>query len=50
MKIYAEQGFDEFTIALGYKGDVIKRDFFDLGTTSSSMETTTAWRPSSRHS
>ena len=27
MKIYAAQGFDEFMVALGYKGDVIK-DFF----------------------
>jgi glucose-1-phosphate cytidylyltransferase len=30
MKIYAEQGFDEFVIALGYKGDIIKRYFFDF--------------------
>jgi len=29
MKIYAEQQFDEFVIALGYKGEVIKRYFFD---------------------
>src|SRR6266496_6594634 len=30
MKIYAEQHFDEFVIALGHKGDVIKRYFFDF--------------------
>lgn len=30
MKIYAEQGFEEFVIALGYKGEVIKRYFFDF--------------------
>jgi glucose-1-phosphate cytidylyltransferase len=29
MKIYGEQGFTEFIIALGYKGDVIKRFFLD---------------------
>ena len=30
MKIYAEQGSDEFIIALGYKGEIIKRYFFDF--------------------
>ena len=29
MKIYAVQQFGEFVIALGYKGEVIKRYFFD---------------------
>jgi glucose-1-phosphate cytidylyltransferase len=29
MKRYARQGFDEFLIALGYKGEVIKRYFLD---------------------
>lgn len=29
MKHYAHYGFDEFLIALGYKGDVIKRFFMD---------------------
>jgi glucose-1-phosphate cytidylyltransferase len=29
MKIYAAQGFKDFYIALGYKGDVIKRYFLD---------------------
>jgi glucose-1-phosphate cytidylyltransferase len=29
MKLYASQGFDEFVIALGYRGDVIKRFFLD---------------------
>ncbi len=33
MRRYAGQGFDEFLIALGYKGEVVKRyflDFYDL--------------------
>ena len=30
MKLYAEQGFEEFVIALGYKGEVIKRYFFEF--------------------
>ena len=29
MKIYAHYGFNEFVVALGYKGDVIKRYFLD---------------------
>ena len=29
MKIYAHHGFREFVVALGYKGDVIKRYFLD---------------------
>ena len=29
MKLYAHQGFGEFVVALGYKGDVIKRFFVD---------------------
>jgi len=32
MKIYATQGHTDFLIALGYKGDVIKRYFHDLYT------------------
>jgi glucose-1-phosphate cytidylyltransferase len=32
MKHYAEQGFREFVIALGYKGDVIKRFFLEQAT------------------
>jgi glucose-1-phosphate cytidylyltransferase len=30
MNIYAEQGFNDFVVALGYKGDVIKRWLKDL--------------------
>jgi glucose-1-phosphate cytidylyltransferase len=30
MQIYVEQGFDEFVVALGYKGEVIKRYFFEF--------------------
>jgi glucose-1-phosphate cytidylyltransferase len=29
MKIYASQGFNEFFVALGYKGEIIKRYFLD---------------------
>src|SRR5438874_5477314 len=29
LKIYAHYGFNEFVIALGYKGDAIKRFFYD---------------------
>ena len=29
MKCYADQGFDQFLIALGYKGEVVKRYFLD---------------------
>lgn len=29
LKIYSSQGFNEFFIALGYKGDIIKRYFLD---------------------
>ena len=29
MKIYAHYGFDEFYVALGYKGEIIKRFFYD---------------------
>ena len=32
MKHYGAQGFNEFCIALGYKGEVIKRFFVDLAT------------------
>ena len=37
MKHYAGQGFDEFCVALGYKGDVIKRFFVELATLRGSM-------------
>ena len=30
MKIYSSQGFNDFIICLGYKGDMIKRYFSDL--------------------
>jgi glucose-1-phosphate cytidylyltransferase len=32
MKIYAHHGFGEFVVALGYKGEVIKRFFLDRNT------------------
>lgn len=37
MKIYAQQGFNEFVVALGYKGDVIKRYFFEFQALSGSL-------------
>ncbi len=37
MKIYAHQGFDDFTIALGYKGEQIKRYMLDYRRLNSNM-------------
>ena len=37
MKHYAHYGFKEFFIALGYKGDVIKRYFLDYYSLNGSM-------------
>src|SRR3954452_5987156 len=37
MQCYAHYGFNDFVIALGYKGDVIKRFFLDYPTLSGSM-------------
>jgi glucose-1-phosphate cytidylyltransferase len=37
MKIYAHYGFNEFTIALGYKGEYIKKYFVDFCNLSSSL-------------
>lgn len=37
MKIYAHYGFKEFLVALGYKGDVIKRFFLDYYRLNGSM-------------
>ncbi len=37
MKHYGAEGFNEFCVALGYKGDVIKRFFVDLATLRGSM-------------
>src|SRR5947207_4013795 len=37
MKVYAHHGFKEFAVALGYKGDVIKRYFLDYATLNSSF-------------
>jgi glucose-1-phosphate cytidylyltransferase len=37
MKHYGGQGFTEFCVALGYKGEVIKRFFVDLATMHGSM-------------
>jgi glucose-1-phosphate cytidylyltransferase len=37
MKHYARHGYDEFCVAIGYKGDVIKRYFVDYATLRGSM-------------
>lgn len=37
MKIYGQQGFNEFFITLGYKGEVIKRYFMDYHLVNSDM-------------
>lgn len=37
MRIFAAQGFDEFFVALGYKGEVIKRYFCDFHRISGSL-------------
>jgi glucose-1-phosphate cytidylyltransferase len=37
MKIYAAQGFKDFYLALGYKGEIIKRYFLDYSTLSGNM-------------
>src|SRR3954465_6981672 len=37
MKHYAHYGFDEFFVALGYKGEVIKRYFLDYYALGASM-------------
>jgi len=49
MKIYAEQGFDEFVIALGYKGEVIKRYFFEFQELNGSLTIDLATRKIARH-
>ena len=37
MRNYAHHGFKEFFVALGFRGDVIKRYFYDYHTLSGSM-------------
>ena len=37
MKHYSHYGFKEFFVALGHRGDVIKRFFLDYGTLNGSM-------------
>lgn len=37
MKIYAHYGFNDFTVALGYKGEVIKRYFYELASLSGDL-------------
>src|SRR5215472_6178455 len=49
MKIYAEQGFGEFVIALGYKSEVIKRYFFDFQVLDGSLTIDLATRQIAPH-
>jgi glucose-1-phosphate cytidylyltransferase len=49
MKIYAEQEFDEFVIALGYKGEIIKRYFFDFQALDGSLTIDLATRRITSH-
>ncbi len=37
MRLYAHYGFNDFMVALGYKGDVIKKYFVDYGRLNSSL-------------
>ncbi len=50
MKIYAEQSFEEFVIALGYRGEVIKRYFFDFQALDGSLTIDLATRQITPHS
>ena len=49
MRNYAHQGFKEFFVALGFRGDVIKRYFHDYHTLSGSMTLDLARGEMSRH-
>jgi glucose-1-phosphate cytidylyltransferase len=49
MKIYAEQGFDEFVVALGYKGEVVKRYFFEIQALNGSLTIDLASRKITPH-
>jgi len=49
MKIYAEHGFGEFVIALGYKSEVIKRYFFDFQVLDGSLTIDLATRQITPH-
>ena len=37
MKVYSHYGFDEFVVALGFKGDVIKRYFAEYTSLSGNL-------------
>ena len=49
MKIYAEQGFDEFVVALGYRGEIIKRYFFEFQALNGSLTIDLSTRQISSH-
>ena len=48
MKHYAHHGFNEFVVALGYKGEDIKRYFLDYLSLSGDLRSTSARGRSSR--
>lgn len=50
MKHYAHHGFEDFAIALGYKGAMIKRYFIDFATTSGDLTVDLASGQVDRHS
>ena len=49
MKIYSHYGFNEFAVALGYKGDYIKRWFQDFSKLQGSMTINTATGDTTSH-
>lgn len=49
MQIYAHYGFDEFVVALGYKGDYIKKYFTEFSTLSGDLTIETTSGRVSRH-
>src|SRR5215470_13034984 len=49
IRIYAEQGFHEFVVALGYKGELIKRYFFDFQALDGSLTIDLATRQITSH-
>jgi glucose-1-phosphate cytidylyltransferase len=42
MSIFSKQGYDEFVLALGYRGDVVKRWLFDLNDIQGNLKINTA--------
>jgi glucose-1-phosphate cytidylyltransferase len=49
MKLYSAQGFDEFLVAVGYRGEVIKRYFVDYASLDGNMTVDIAGRRVEQH-